>query len=507
MDGHEHGGRFVMNHDVDVLTMVRRANPLPDLDRFDPNEVAAGVAAIEAAWQTDKQAPVARPLPVPSSRRRIRYAIAFVAAALIALVLIGGPILLRDRQEAPVIEEPTTTMPTTVTTAPIVTTTVAATTTTVTTTTMPLVPMPALDFTTGGATEFEDAEEPGVWAITAAESGLVVAGELWVCGTTDGEFWCNGGGAIWLSAEGQPWERVGDPKLFEGPINDVTNGALGLFAVGSANFDGAVWTSPDGIEWSRVPAPDEFGGNDAQSLNAVVYGGPGLVAVGGDGMNAGVWVSEDGVTWIRVDDPDLVGDGEPVVMDALAVGPNGFVAVGQSGFDSGMTGGGTGTDPEMWVSTDGLEWQRLPDGTLEALGVREVDSLGGGDDGILLVGSPTEEDGEGLWMSSDGRTWERIDVPYMGSSDEPGSVHHIGTFWDGSRWVSAGIDYTSGSVWASFELGVPWQPVGSLDAAVFVEGFEVTDAIATRDGIRIVAVRSRRDEPTQWIAWIGTWDE
>jgi hypothetical protein len=59
-----------MNHDVDVLTMVRRANPLPDLDRFDPNEVAAGVAAIEAAWQTDKQAPVARPLPVPSSRQQ-----------------------------------------------------------------------------------------------------------------------------------------------------------------------------------------------------------------------------------------------------------------------------------------------------------------------------------------------------------------------------------------------------------------------------------------------------
>ncbi len=29
-----------MNHDVDVLTMVRRANPLPDLERFDPDEVA-----------------------------------------------------------------------------------------------------------------------------------------------------------------------------------------------------------------------------------------------------------------------------------------------------------------------------------------------------------------------------------------------------------------------------------------------------------------------------------
>ncbi|MEA3409491.1 MAG: hypothetical protein U9Q95_03990, partial [Candidatus Eisenbacteria bacterium] len=107
-----------MNHHDDALTMVRRANPLPDLERFDPDEVAAGVAAIEEAWQADKQVPVARPLPVPRSRRRVHYAIAFVAAAVTALVLIGGPIFLRQPDEAPVIEEPPTTVGTTTTTAP-----------------------------------------------------------------------------------------------------------------------------------------------------------------------------------------------------------------------------------------------------------------------------------------------------------------------------------------------------------------------------------------------------
>ncbi|MEN8115173.1 MAG: hypothetical protein ABFS21_12395 [Actinomycetota bacterium] len=501
-----------MPHD-DVLTLVRNANPLPDLERFDTDEAAAGVAAIEAAWQLERTGPAPLPTPVQAPRRTLRYALVFAAAALMALILIGAPMLLRQPGDAPVVEEPTTTMPTTVTTTPPATTTSVATTTT-TDTTLPLIPMPALDFTRGATTEFENS---WVGAITVAESGMVVVGGIVACDTSTADMTCNADGAVWLSTGGQPWERVGDPKLFAGPddtpldgtqqnINDVTNGALGLFAVGEDNFDGAVWASSDGVEWSRVTAPDEFGGNDAQWLNAVVYGGPGLVAVGRDGMNAGVWVSEDGVTWIRADDPDLVGDGEPVVMDALAAGPNGFVAVGQAGFESDMAGGGTGTRPAMWVSTDGLDWERLPDGALETFGVREVASLRGGDEDFLLIGDPLDDSGEGVWTSPDGHSWERIDVPYMGPSDEPGSVDHIGTFWDGSRWVSVGVDHTSGSVWASFEIGVPWQPVGSLDADLFAEGFEITNAIATDDGLRLVVGRVTRDEPTQVVDWTGTWD-
>ena len=497
--------------------MVHRANPLPDLERFDPDEVAAGIAAIEAAWQAERQAPTTVPRPAPSRHRPFRYAIAFVAAAVIALVLIGGPILLRDRQEAPVIQEPTTTMPTTVTTAPVVTTTAAATTTTANATTVTLPPMPGVTFTGGSEAEIPEAM---IETMIQGGPGLIAAGTLMACGVVDSELVCNGDAGVWISADGGPWERTGDPTLFEGPddepmdgstqwIFDVVDGALGIVAVGDDAFDGAVWRSSDGYTWARVSTLDELGGNDVQSLNAISYGGPGLVAVGRDGMNAGVWVSEDGVTWIRVADPDLVGDSEPLVMSVLAISPDGFVALGRAGFESGMAGGGTGTRPAMWVSTDGLEWQRLPDGTLEALGVREVHSLGGGDDGILLVGSPTEEDGEGLWMSSDGRTWDRIDVPYMGSADESGSVDHIDTQWDGSRWVSVGFEQSTGLVWASFELGVPWQPVGLLDAEAFSDGFEISGLIVTETGFVIISTNEgeRREEIARFNTWTGTWDE
>ncbi|MEN8115267.1 MAG: hypothetical protein ABFS21_12865 [Actinomycetota bacterium] len=105
------------SHD-DVLTLVRNANPLPDLERFDADEAAAGVAAIEMAWKAERTGLTPPPSPVEPPRRTLRYTLVFVAAALIALILIGAPLLLRQPEDAPVIEEPTTTIGTT-TTAPL----------------------------------------------------------------------------------------------------------------------------------------------------------------------------------------------------------------------------------------------------------------------------------------------------------------------------------------------------------------------------------------------------
>jgi hypothetical protein len=499
-----------MNHDVDVLTMVRRANPLPDIERFDPDEVAAGVAAIEAAWQAKQRTPTARPLPAPSSHRPLRYAIAFVAAAVIALVLIGGPILLRDRQEAPVIQEPTTTMPTTVTTAPIVTTTVAATTTTVTTTTMPLVPMPGITFTRGSKAEIPEAM---IETMIQGGPGLIAVGVSMACGTVDGEFGCTSDGGIWISADGGPWEATTDPTLLGGSaewIYDVVAGPLGIVAVGEDEGEGeaAVWVSSDGIAWSRVARSDDLGRNS--KMFSVAFGGPGVVAVGTTGgLYAGVWVSDDAATWTRVEDSDFAGDSEPAVMRFVEATPSGLLAAGNVGFAEGYDQAGT-ERLVLWVSPDGLEWERLPDDTLENLGVRDVDSIQGGDAEFLMIGPPIEEDGEGIWASPDGRTWNRIAVPYMGSPDEPGTVDHIGTQWDGSRWVSVGFEQSTGQVWASFELGVPWQPVGLLDTEAFSDGFGIGGLIVSETGFVIISTYESTyggEEPARFNTWTGTWDD
>lgn len=501
-----------MNHDVDVVTMVRRANPLPDLERFDPDEAAAGVAAIEAAWQAERQTPAAIPLTSPSRHRTLRYALAFVAAGVIALVLIGGPLFLRDRQEAPIIDEPTTTMPTTVTTAPVVTTTEAVTTTTTTIVLLP--PMPGMTFAQSAESDLGAAWVGGV---AEANAGLVVVGTDVPCGVTDGEFTCNANGITWIVGDDGLWQRTGDPALFSGPedtaldgsnqwIHDVTAGPLGVVAVGEDAYDAAVWVSADGFGWSRVPASDDLGGGSI--LFGVAHGGPGLVGVGVHGLNAGVWVSEDATSWLLIENAAFEGDSEPVRMATVAAGPgSSVVAAGSLGFLEDYDQPSS-ERPAIWVSPDGLEWERLPDDTLEAIGVEEIGSVHGGDAGFLMIGSPVEGGGEGMWMSPDGRTWERIDVPYMGSSDEIGSVDHIGTRWDGTRWVSVGLDYTAGTVWASFEPGVAWQSVGSIGSEEFAAGFEITHVLVSESGLTLVAEAEAQDEDlTRSIIWTGTWDE
>lgn len=498
-----------MSPNDDVLNLVRQANPVPDLDWFDPDEVAAGIAAIEAAWQSETQvspvmSPVGRFGPMST-----RYARAFLAAGVITLVLIGGPMLLGDGRGTPVIEESTITTPATVTTGPAVTNETPATTTT---TSVPALPMPGMAFTQ--APHVAGFKNGFINEIITGGPGLIAVGTTQVCGTTDGEFGCIVDGAVWVSPDGLSWIKTGDPTVFTGSenasgqgatqwISDVTAGPLGIIAVGYDGYDGAVWVSADGLAWSRVTS-EALGGTDFQSLNAVAYGGPGVVAVGGDGSDAGVWVSDDGLAWIRVEDADLSSDREPTEIWGLASTSAGFLAVGEVGFDEGMAGQGTGTRPAVWFSADGLDWERLPDDTLKKYGVDGIDSVWGGGDGFLIVGGA--EDGEGIWTSENGHTWERVDVPYMGSSQDAGSVDHIGTRWDGSRWVSVGYEESSGTVWASFELGVPWQPVGRIDIGDIP--YDVMSVTATDTGLVIaLATWENNDQDMRAVIWTGVWDE
>ena len=79
--------------------------------------------------------------------------------------------------------------------------------------------------------------------------------------------------------------------------------------------------SEAGLVWSRVPAEGSvFGGAGDQEMSDVVVGGPGLVALG-----SGVWVSSDGLTWQRV--WKHFGG----TINSVVVGGPGLVAVGSVG--------------------------------------------------------------------------------------------------------------------------------------------------------------------------------
>ena len=213
---------------------------------------------------------------------------------------------------------------------------------------------------------------------------------------------------VWLSRDGQRWQRVPHQAAFDGAgMGAVTTGGPGLVAVGSIPTNGrvpisqergVVWTSPDGRTWKKVESTVFAGANIYQVIRA----GPGLLAVADSypapppyGSHAVVWTSRNGSDWRRVPrNPKVFVDGSG--MFEVAVGAHGLLATGI-------------TEPPnsdyrslLWTSRDGITWRLAPgDPLLHGL-VHRVIAVG---PGYLAIG---EQDGDPvLWSSSDGARWQR----------------------------------------------------------------------------------------------------
>jgi len=213
---------------------------------------------------------------------------------------------------------------------------------------------------------------------------------------------------VWLSRDGQRWQRVPHQAAFDGAgMGAITAGGPGLVAVGSIPTNGrvpisqergVVWTSPDGRTWKKLENKVFAGANIYQVIRA----GPGLLAVGDSypapppyGSHAVVWTSRNGSDWRRVPrDPKVFVDGSG--MFAVVAGAHGLLATGI-------------TEPPnldyrslLWTSRDGITWRLAPgDPLLHGL-VHRVIAVG---PGYLAIG---EQDGNPvLWSSLDGAHWRR----------------------------------------------------------------------------------------------------
>lgn len=232
--------------------------------------------------------------------------------------------------------------------------------------------------------------------------------------------------------EARVWARVADENgAFGGPgsrwMNEVVVGGPGLVAVGSSysdgNADAAVWTSVDGLVWERVPDDEGvFGGPRDQSMEGVAAGGPGLVAVGcdpcavfgDDESDAAVWVSADGLAWERVaaSDPALGGVGRQQMNGVVAGGP-GLVAFGISTLPGA---GPNQRNPGLWTSEDGLRWQRVWGAGRVFDEFGQINDLVVTDLGWVAVGYG-DQNSPGVWRSEDGLVWERIVVRSPGANE------------------------------------------------------------------------------------------
>jgi hypothetical protein len=385
-------------------------------------------------------------------------------------------------------------------------------------------------------------EHGSVWlhAVAADEQRIVVVG-----GVAD-DFLADA--AVWLSPDGATWSRVAHDELVFGDdasagsmesnqyMADVVVGTFGIVAVGidgrPPEFDAAAWVSTDGINWRRSgrTAPS-LTGPGAQVMRSVVHIGDRFVAVGESAERAAIWVSDDGLEWDMAAIRGAPGDGPemPSALRDIAMGGPGLVAVGSVGLEP---------RPAVWVSADGVSWDRLRDGLLSGgSGVEDADALVGrmmssavgdrlicvaslGDPGWPSFGRPS------MWASGDGVEWIRTDARFDDTpiaatpavsalTVDDGLVVAVGGYEGTDRawspglavlWISGDGGYTWG-VAAEAEVGV-WSfgplayPEGAADVARFADGFVVVGNDARPTGEEINGYPQYVDSGAIWIATI-----
>lgn len=318
--------------------------------------------------------------------------------------------------------------------------------------------------------------------------------------------------AVWVSTDGVTWDRIDDPS-FTGRADvcgsldgyqsmvDVAAGPLGIIAVGRDGCNSAVWISQDGRTWTEV-IDDEWRSNPV-AVQGIAAGGPGWVAVGSDvNVDGVVWVSTDGMDWTAVQDDDLLatGVGRVEIYGVTAGGP-GLVAVGKIGFED------AGARSAIWVSTDGLDWERLPDGTIGGKGLFRIEHDPKSGRLIAFSRPGAGEPGYVSWTSSDGINW----IPSASLSPSAGS----GVAWNGDRLVAGGGGRERGIfLWASTDGGTTWAEIGRDDPAFGISHL-VRDVVSVGSRVVVVGYEPGVLSKAGWgeangstgAVWVGEWVE
>jgi len=248
---------------------------------------------------------------------------------------------------------------------------------------------------------------------------------------------------------------------FGGQLNAVAGDEGLLVAVGCCTDSSvAIWTSEDGAVWSFV---SEGHSGPAQELLTVARWPGGWLAggrrlqedwvVSDDGKEqtwverhtAVLWTSPDGTTWEQL--PHTETFTNAVIAD-IVVHEDKLVAVG--GIHVSDTRVKIGVDEvyamepiwnaAVWLSDDGRSWERIPHN--ENFSDQSISTIITGGPGLVAGGSA-------IWVSADGIDWEIVDR-LSGVADL--AVGGPGLVAVGSK------DLVDGAIWTSPD-GRTWTPV------------------------------------------------
>lgn len=484
-----------------MLERLRSANPLPDRDHVDAEELGLFVSYFEERKAAMHSTPTGKPAKPTKPTRRSWYrrpSMVFAAAVVVTILTVTPLLLLRSTGTGEVADEP----------IPSATTTPAdtATITAVPATTVPPPPSttvpPNPEAWQRVGTEATDSTY-ALLDMTRAGSRFIAVG-VGIGDETGVPV------VILASDDAITWSRLAedDPALTEGHAwaYGVTAGGSGLVAVGQsgescvADDPGCdsgsyptVWLSTDGTSWIRSQVDSDYSG----AMEDVAITSHGIVATGWFAtpiedspdtdaywVHPAMWLSESGDDWERV------FEGDPVVFDPVAAGQYGpdvnrvlALAVGPDGsiVSVGSTENSDGQEvAAVWTSVDARSWE-ISDvedptfGSEAGLDVSMID-VAYGPTGFIAVGN--EDAAEiGIWQSPDGRSWSRVETDRQ-AIDPTGVLSAIAVHNTG--WAAAGFgpDWDGGPVtlWTSPD-GTSWERGQALDTGWVQQMLVTTDRI------------------------------
>jgi hypothetical protein len=204
-------------------------------------------------------------------------------------------------------------------------------------------------------------------------------------------------------------------------------------AVGSADGHPAVWRHAADGTWSLVSTAVLGGVNG--NLASVAQGPSGWIAVGamtGNGTDEpAVFLSADGVTWQRLTTLTTLAGGDARFL-AVAAGPGGYLV-------AGARGPGRQASVALWWSNDLKDWvSGEGNGPAGSYATAAAATAGG----FVAVGS--ENNSYALWTSADGQRWTAHDIAGpSGATTAALTAVAAGQGGQADRFVAAGVATTS----------------------------------------------------------------
>ena len=245
----------------------------------------------------------------------------------------------------------------------------------------------------------------------------------------------------------------------------------------------------------------------ASTVGTTAVGGTSTTSAGDGGTTPTTVAVSAAIEWTRYDDPEAFDGG---FMNAITRGGPGLVAVGDR-YER--------EDAGVWISSDGVTWEAIVSDAFGGVpdddgvdGEQVMEDVAAVPDLIVAVGTDelqeTRDVDAAVWISPDGREWEKVEDEDLGGGGFQGLyavTHWQGTFYAGGEYRAGESGVLRPGLWRSDD-GREWERV---EHPLFLSFGATITSLAAR-GAALVAGGfddQHENRPVIWITSDGeSWD-